>query len=212
MKAKNFLFTAVLTFGAILFATNVNAQSASVTKGEGTATAGKTVGTVDLVLKLKDFQELKVNGGSSTVQFSFESSADFTSDKSVSAYANAQLNVFSTKKFNIEVSASEFTTTGGTNKTLTGGTALFSVQATKVNNVEVVGSKSVVLTQTAQNLFDSAKSQSRTKLAEGYNVDINYTLSNPSALIDLMEAIATPADFGNQNEFTSTVTYTIIPG
>lgn len=46
MKAKNFLFTAVLTFGAILFATNVSGQTTNVTTGTGTATGGSIEGTV----------------------------------------------------------------------------------------------------------------------------------------------------------------------
>lgn len=44
MKTKNFLFTAVLTFGAILFATNVSAQKVTtptaVAEGGETNTAG----------------------------------------------------------------------------------------------------------------------------------------------------------------------------
>ena len=206
MKAKNFLFTAVLTFGAILFATNVSGQE--ITFGTSTITAGSgTTGYVELVLKLSDIQELKVDG-SSQVIFTYDSRDDYSSTGLVSKTANNQLTVFSTKKYNIEVKATDFTTEEGTNKTLTGGLGLFKVQATKVNGAEVVG-KDVSLSQDSQFLFDG--SQSRTKSADGYKIDIDYKLTNPSLLIDKMEAIATKADFGNQNEFKSTVTYTIVP-
>lgn len=201
MKAKNFLFTAVLTFGAILFATNVSAQTTPV-----------TTGTVNLNIKLKDFQELKVNGASSIVEFSFESSNDFIKTTETVVTADNQLTVFSTKKFNINVKATDFT---GGGKTLTGviDLGLFKVQATNVNGKPVVG-ENVVLnsTTTPQNLFTS--SQERTKSIDGYNVGINYTLTNPSTLIDKIDELVTKTSIDGTTEdtYTSTVTYTIIPG
>jgi len=207
MKTKNFLFTAVLTFGAILFATNVSAQE--VTFEESTITAGTgTVGNVELVLKLTDIQELTV-GSNSKVVFAYDTRDDYSSTTEVSETAVNQLTVFSTKKYNITVKATEFTTDEGTNNTLTDGLSSFTVQATKVNNVEVEGN-SVTLSSSPLNLFGD--SQSRTKDAAGYKIDIDYKLTNPSLLIDKMESIATATDFGKQEEFASTVTYTIIPG
>lgn len=77
MKTKNFLFTAVLTFGAILFATNVSGQTGSVTEGTGNV-EGTNTGNVQLVLKLKDFQELKVDAAKSKVEFIYDSRDDYS--------------------------------------------------------------------------------------------------------------------------------------
>ncbi|MFA6703168.1 MAG: hypothetical protein WCS06_10975, partial [Dysgonamonadaceae bacterium] len=152
MKTKNFLFTAVLTFGAILFATNVSAQEVTFGTTEIAAGSG-TKGNVELVLRLSDIQELKVTGTNSQVVFTYNSRDQYSSTTEVSKTAVNQLTVFSTKKYNITVNATEFTTDEGTNNTLTDGLSYFTVKATtKVNGHEVVG-KDVVLSQGAQPLF-----------------------------------------------------------
>lgn len=207
MKAKNFLFTAVLTFGAILFATNVSGQSFSF--GTASTTGTSPDGKVELVLKLKDFQELTVSTTNSKVVFEFKSKADFIKADKTVATALEHLTVFSTKKFNINVQATEFTFDGNL---LTGGLGLFTVTATNKGVVNGKADMPVILTTGQQPLF--LDSQNRTKSVDGYKIDVDYTLTNPSLLLDKMDdlATATKAEFGSQNEFTSTVTYTIIPG
>lgn len=208
MKAKNFLFTAVLTFGAILFATNVSAQSPTVTQGTGTAAGGSTVGTVNLVLKLKDFQELKVNGGSSKVEFSFDSRDDYTKTGPAVAEAKKQLTAFSTKSFNIYVKATDFKAGEVTlSNDLLG---YFTVAATN----EKSGKKdaSVTLENTDKKLFSAP--QSKTTTGEGYNIDIDYSLTSPRAILEAMGEtdIVKISESNLYNEYSSTVTYTIIPG
>ena len=215
MKTKNFLFTAVLTFGAILFATNVSAQEVTFGTTEITAGTG-TVGNVELVLKLQDFQELNVNAATSKVEFTFDSKDDYrnTELKPAVAKATDQLTVFSTKKFNINVKATQF-------KNLTENLPLdvlkyFTVQAT--NNAstdastDVLGSKVILFntTETAVNLF--AESQSKTKNAAGYTIDIEYSLTDPSAILNTIGDLTTETAYGTEDVYTSTVTYTIFPG
>jgi len=203
MKTKNFLFTAVLTFGAILFATNVSAQEVTFGTTEIAAGSG-TKGNVELVLRLSDIQELTVNNLNSKVVFTYVTREDYNSTASKSETAVKQLKVFSTKKYNIAVNATEFTTVD--KKPLTGGLGSFTVKAIKVNDSSVEGN--VVDLSSGANLFTS--SQSRTKVAAGDDIDIVYSLTNPSSLIDKIDNI-TSADFGTEEEFSSTITYTINP-
>jgi hypothetical protein len=209
MKAKNFLFTAVLTFGAILFATNVSGQTTNVTTGTGTATGGSIEGTVSLVLKLKDFQELKVNGGSSTVEFTYNSRDDYSESDAAVAKAPEQLTAFSTKKFNIYVRATEFKS--GTVTLPTEVLDMFTITATN-KGVGSIADTPVTLGTTDKRIFSD--SQSKTTNSDGYKIDIDYSLVNPKAILEAMGEtdIVKISDETLYNEYTSTVIYTIIPG
>lgn len=205
MKAKNFLFTAVLTFGAFLFATNVSAQTTNVTEGTGNVEGTKT-GDVKLVLKLQDFQELTVNAATSKVEFTYDSRDDYSKSDAAVAKAAEQLTAFSTKKFNINVRATDFIS--GPVTLPTEVLRMFTITATNKN----VGTANapVALGKTDQPIFSG--SQSKTKTADGYKIDIDYSLVSPKAILNTIGDLATETTYGIDDVYTSTVTYTIIPG
>ena len=205
MKAKNFLFTAVLTFGAILFATNVSAQE-EVKRAIGAASA-EVVGTspeakVELVLKLKDFQELTVNPSIAKVEYTFDTRAAYKQAGSSDINVENQLTAFSTKQFDIKVKATNFTT-GIDGETLPDVLSLFTVQATNNTSEGDKTGEELILKTDEQTLL---KAQKKTKNSAGNTIDIKYSLKNPDKLLDKMGEI----DVKNaEDSYTSIVTYTI---
>ena len=205
MKAKNFLFTAVLTFGAILFATNVSAQE-EVKRAIGAASA-EVVGTspeakVELVLKLKDFQELTVNPSIAKVEYTFDTRAAYKQAGSSDINVENQLTAFSTKQFDIKVEATNFTT-GIDGETLPDVLSLFTVQATNNTSEGDKTGEELILKTDEQTLL---KAQKKTKNSAGNTIDIKYSLKNPDKLLDKMGEI----DVKNaEDSYTSIVTYTI---
>jgi len=207
MKTKNFLFTAVLTFGAILFATNVSGQTGSVTEGTGNV-EGTNTGNVQLVLKLKDFQELKVTENQ-TVDFTFDEITDYTGSKNIDVTVENQLTAFSTKKYKIQVKASDFKDATTTPTTLpTGVLGLFTVVATRkddAGNPVSTGSVNLGIENA-----DLLKDQLKTKVSTGDKIDIKYSISG-SALYNALGKTVNASD-GTAGDYASTVTYTILPG
>lgn len=164
-------------------------------------------------MNLKDFQELTVNVATSKVVFTFNTREAYKTETAVGVKAENQLTAFSTKKFNINVKATQF-------KNLTENLPLdvlsyFTVQATNNASTDVLGSIVILsnTTETAVNLF--AESQSKTKNAAGYTIDIEYSLTDPSAILKAIGDFEKENDgvsSGIEGDYTSIVTYTIVAG
>lgn len=189
MKTNLISFTAILVLAGVLFSSSANAQ---------------TTGTVDFKLILNPIQSIVVNPSEKTSTIEYKSIADY--DGGVSKTAAKQLNVFSTHGFQVQASATAFTSDGPT----TSKPELSSINVLVTKNEGIASHASgIQLSTTPTTLYSSTEA---TKTSSGFDLDVKYTGAKDFIYAErnLFSPISSGANSPTTTTHTTTVTYSIV--